>query len=168
MNASTLLRGILVLTPKTIAWGTGAGVLAFPAKVSLDELLYKAGASSWDVMLVNAGITALFAATLLIILLNWVRHSRSKQMEHVRHLYAASDRIRNELQTLVYGTALTAHDKEVVRMMFKATEDIVKELDQMVPCAGIAEEVRFAENKIPRLMRRFSFRRHSGVDLGQQ
>lgn len=157
-----------MFTPKTVAWGIGAGTLAFPAKIGFDQLLHKAGASSWDLMLVNAGITAFFAATLLILLLNWIRHNRATQMEHGRHLYAASDRIRNELQTLVYGTALTAHDKEVVKMMFNATEEIVKELDQMFPRAGSAVNRRNVQNKVPQSVRRFGFRKESGADLGQQ
>jgi hypothetical protein len=74
-----------------VVWGVGASAVAFPAKLGFDELLYTTGASSWDVMLVGAGITALLAAMPVMILVNCLRHSRATQMEHVRRIYSASD-----------------------------------------------------------------------------
>jgi hypothetical protein len=133
MDFSALLVEIADSTLYTLLSGMGAGAITFPADVGLDRLLFKAGASVLQVMLIDAAVTALFAASILVILFRWLRHSRITKREHVRRIYTASDRIRNELQTLVYAAALTGEGKETVKTMFKATEEIVKELEQLYP-----------------------------------
>jgi hypothetical protein len=133
MHTSTLLAGIAASIPHTLVSGLVVGAVAFPAKLGFDHLLHHRGASPWELMLFNACLASLFVAITVVILLRWHAHSRTTQVEHVRRLYAASDRIRNELQTLVYATATTVKDSDTIKIMFKATEDIRKELEQMFP-----------------------------------
>jgi hypothetical protein len=79
----------------------------------------------------------------------------SAQPYHAGRTRAPDRRERSHSQrtsnTLVNATALTVTDKEIVKVMFKATDDIVKELAEM--CSGdhstAAADVAFRQEPQP-------------------